>query len=351
MVRVESMTLRVLFDIGHPAHVHVLKHIAWRVEESGGEICITTRKKDVAIDLLKAYGFQYHVVGHYSNLIDKVISMVKTNYKLLRIAKKFNPHVVISCGSVHAGPVCRILSRSCVSLSDTEGSKVQGSVVQAFSDWVYTPESFRRELGRKHIRYNGYHEMAYLLPKYFTPDVDVLSKYGLTEEDTFFIVRLVSWGATHDWGQRGIGNLSGLVQHLEKYGKVILSMESGASSNLQDYTLSIAPEDMHSLLAFARAYVGEGATMASEGASLGTPSIYLNTQQLGYINEEIEAGLVYHIIPSENMDIRIYNAIDEIMATPLSEFKERGKKYIASKIDVVDFISNEILELANGKRG
>jgi predicted glycosyltransferase len=191
--------------------------------------------------------------------------------------------------------------------------------------------------------------MTYLLPKYFTPDVKVLSKYGLTKEDIFFIVRVVSWNATHDWGQRGIGNLPGLVQYLQKYGKVILSMESGVSSDLQDYTLSIAPEDMQSMLAFARAYVGEGATMASEGASLGTPSIYLNTQQLGYINEEIEAGLVYHIIPSEGMDSSICKAIDEIMATPHSEFKERGKKFVSSKIDVVEFIYNELLELVSRK--
>ena len=101
--------------------------------------------------------------------------------------------------------------------------------------------------------------MAYLLPKYFKPDVKVLSKYGLTEEDTFFIVRVVSWKATHDWGQRGITDLPGLVKHLREYGTVLLSVESSVNSDLKDYTLRISPEDMHSMLAYARAYVGEGA--------------------------------------------------------------------------------------------
>ncbi len=343
------MTLRVLVDFGHPAHVHMLKHIIWRIEKFGGKVCITTRKKDVATDLLDAYGFQYHVVGHYSNLVDKTLSMVKTNYKLLRIAEKFNPHIFISCGSVHAGPVSRVLNRICVTLVDTEGSKFQSKIVRTFSSWLYTPEAFKRNMGEKHIRYNGYHEMAYLLPKYFKPDPKVLSKYGLTEEDTFFIVRVVSWSATHDWGQRGIADLPGLVKHLQMYGKVVLSMESGVSSDLTDHTMKIDPEDMHSMLAYARAYVGEGATMASESASLGTPSIYFNTQTLGYIDEEQEAGLVYHIIPSENMDKKIYNAIDEIMAIPLSEFKERGQQYIASKIDVVEFICDELLDLVKNR--
>ena len=231
----------------------------------------------------------------------------------------------------------------------TDGSIVQGFVSGTLSSRLYSPEVFSRSYGEKHIRYNGYHEMAYLLPKYFKPDVNVLSKYDLTKDDIFFIVRVVSWNATHDWGQRGIADLPGLVQHLQKYGKVVLSMESGVNSYLKDYTLRISPEDMHSMLAYARAYVGEGATMASESASLGTPSIYLNTQRLGYIDEEKAAGLVYHIIPSENMDNRISKAIDEIMAIPLAQFKERGQKYVASKIDVIEFICNELLELANTK--
>lgn len=349
--RCEGLTLRVLVDFGHPAHVHMLKHIIWRIEKSGGKVCITTRKKDVATDLLDAYGLEYRIVGQYSSLADKAISMIKTTSKLVKIAQDFNPHIFLSCGSVHGALASSILNRLCITLIDTEGSVVQGYVTGTFSTRLYAPEVFRADYGKKLIRYDGYHEMAYLLPKYFTPDVNVLSKYGLTEEDTFFIVRVVSWNATHDWGQRGIGDLPGLVQHLQKYGKVILSMEAGVNSDLEDHTMKIDPEDMHSLLAFARAYVGEGATMASEGASLGTPSIYLNTQTLGYIDEEEEAGLVYHIIPSENMDKKIYNAIDEIMATPLSEFKERGKKYVASKIDVVEFISNELLELVNRKWG
>ena len=65
--------------------------------------------------------------------------------------------------------------------------------------------------------------------------------------------------------------------------------------------------------------------------------------------KEIEAGLVYHIIPSENMDDRIYKAIDEIMAASPEQFKERGQKYVASKIDVVEFIFNELLDLVNDK--
>ena len=349
IARNESMTLRVLVDIGHPAHVHVLKHVIWRIEESGGKVCITTRQKDVATDLLDAYGLEYRIVGQYSNLTDRAMSLVKTTHKLLKIAQEFNPHAFLSCGSVHAAPVARILNRVCMTFVDTEGSIIQGSVIRFFSSMIYTPEVFQRNLGKKHIRYNGSQKMAYLLPKYFKPDVQVLSKYGLTEEDTFFVVRVVSWKATHDWGQRGIADLPGLVQHLQKYGKVVLSMESGVSSDLKNHTLTIAPEDMHSMLAYARAYVGEGATMASECACLGTPSIYLNTQVAGTIDAEEAAGLLYHIIPSENMENQIRTAIDEVMAIPPEQFRERSRDFLSGKIDVVEFIFRELLDLVKGK--
>jgi len=43
---------------------------------------------------------------------------------------------------------------------------------------------------------------------------------------------------------------------------------------------------MHDLLYYATMYIGEGATMASEAAILGTPSIYINTLRLSYTDEE-----------------------------------------------------------------
>jgi len=343
------MTLRILFDIGHPAHLHLLKNVAWKIEELGGKVCITTRDKDVAIDLLDAYGFEYHIVGRYRGLVDKLLSIVRTNYRLLKIAKEFNPHVFLSAGSVHAPPVARILNRISMAFVDTEGSVFQGCFFQPIVTRIYTPAVFKRSLGGKHIRYNGYHEMAYLLPKYFKPDPEALSKYGLKREDTYFIVRIVSWGATHDWGQKGIGDLPRLVQHLEKYGKVVLSVEAEMESDYSDYTLTTSPEDMHSMLAYARAYVGEGATMASESASLGTPSIYLNTQTLSYINEQMAAGLVYHIIPSQNMGTQILTTIDKIMTIPPEHFREKCRSYITGKIDVVEFILKELFDLARMK--
>jgi len=343
------MTLRVLVDIGHPAHVHLFKHVIWKIEALGGRTCITTRQKDVTTELLDAYGFEYHLVGHYHRLIDKILSLIKTNYKLLGIARQFNPHVFVTVGSVHAAQVAWIMDRIYLTFVDTEGSMMEGYLTRPFATRIYTPMAFRKSLGRKQVYYDGYHEMTYLLPEYFTPNPSVLSNYGLSPDDTFFIVRMVAWTATHDWQQYGISNLDSIVKHLENYGKVFISAESGLEPHLDRLRVTISPEDMHTMLAYARLYVGEGATMASESASLGTPAIYLNTQALGYIDAEMKAGLVYHIDPTTCSEDRILKRIDQILARPPTYYREKSKKFLKGKVDVADFIVKEIVDLARRK--
>jgi len=208
------MVLKVLFDIGHPAHVHLFKHVMWKIQEQGGEIYVTARDKDVATRLLDVYGLEYEIIGRYKSWMDKALSFITTTRKLLKTTKKFNPHVFVSVGSVHAPPVARLLNRLSLSFVDTEGSSFQRLLSRPFISKVYTPDSFTVTLKKNHVRYHGHHEMAYLSPKYFTPDSSVLKKYGLTTDDTFFIVRLVAWQATHDWNQSGISDLERILLNI-----------------------------------------------------------------------------------------------------------------------------------------
>ena len=52
------------------------------------------------------------------------------------------------------------------------------------------------------------------------------------------------------------------------------------------YRIKIPPEKMHDALYYASLYIGEGATMASECAVLGTPAIYVNTLTAGTLEEQ-----------------------------------------------------------------
>lgn len=343
------MTLRVLIDIGHPAHVHFLKHIAWRIQSLGGEVCITTREKDVATRLLDAYGFDYHLVGRYSNLIDKALSLISTNYKILKIARDFNPHAFVSLGSIHATHVASFMGRICLCFEDTEDSGFQHALYVPLATRVYTPQAFRKHLGKNQVIYQGYHEMAYLLPKYFQPDPTVLSKYGLKEDEVFSIVRVVAWKATHDWRQSGISDLRSLVNLLERYGRVFITSESNLEPDLDENRVKINPEEMHTMLAYAKVYVGEGITMASESATLGTPAILLSTRNLGVPNSLADVGLICHIKPSTRMRDEILLKLEEILETPREIYREKSLQFLKGKVDVIDFAIQEMLALARKK--
>jgi predicted glycosyltransferase len=146
-----------------------------------------------------------------------------------------------------------------------------------FTNIVFTPTSFNADLGKKQIKINTYKELAYLHPHYFNPDPGVLDALGLIKGDVFFIVRFVSFDATHDVGKYGISNKLELINELQKYGRVFISSEGKLSDDLKEYDLKIEPEKFHSLLYYATLYVGEGGATAREAAFVGTHAVLINS--------------------------------------------------------------------------
>ena len=55
--------MRIVVDIGHPAHVHFFKNFIYESEKSGHEILITAADKDIALELLNEFGFKYTFLG------------------------------------------------------------------------------------------------------------------------------------------------------------------------------------------------------------------------------------------------------------------------------------------------
>ena len=128
---------------------------------------------------------------------------------------------------------------------------------------------------------------------------------------------------------------------LEKHGRVIITSESSLPKDFEKYRMAIPPEKIHDLLYYADMYIGEGATMASEAAILGTPSIYVNTLKLGYLEElEKKYGLVFNI-PDPKKAIK---KIEELLKQKnlKKEWKNKTKKMLKDKIDVTKWIINFI---------
>ena len=249
--------MKILINIGHPAHVHLFKNMIKNLEERGHSINIVTRDKDVTLELLSSYGFKYEVIsGYYNNIYGKIYDFFRTELEMVRIVIKTKPDMLIAVGDPYVAHVGKLVKRPSIVFTDTEDAKLANMLTFPFASVICTPSCFRADLGEKHVRYNGYHELAYLHPKYFEPDYSIIEAMG-TAENNFIIVRFISWGASHDVGLRGIKKGAELefIRTLEKYGDVFITSERKLNRALEKYRIKISPEKIHSLLYYAQLYI------------------------------------------------------------------------------------------------
>ena len=331
--------MKIIVDLGHPAHIHLFKNAIWELEKRGHKILITARDKENLLDLLNVYDFEYIVISKSGKtLFGLAAELVKRDYKLFSLAKSFEPDILIGISEniTHVGTILKVPS---IVFTDTEHAKLSNAVTFPFASFICTPSCFKKDLGKKQIRYDGYHELAYLHPNYFIPNPAVLDEIGLTEDDTFIILRFVSWDASHDIGHSGIQNKAELVHKLEKYGRVLITSEGKLDDGLEKYLIKVSPEKMHDLLYYASLYVGEGATMATESAILGTPAIYVSSlvgTMGNFVEFEEKYGLIFNYSSSDDV---LDKAIELIQRKDLKqEWKTKRDVLFGDKIDVTSFM-------------
>jgi uncharacterized protein len=331
--------MRIFIDIGHPAHVHYFRNLIKLMQNKRHEFFVSARDKEVSIALLDNYNIPCLNRGKGSSgLTGKAMYLLKADRLLYSIAKKFEPDLFLSFASPYTAHAAKLFGKPHIAFTDTENAAAGIISFAPFTECIITPHSFQKNFGPKHIRFKGFMELSYLHPSRFSPDISVLRRIGLTDNEPFVIFRFVSWGASHDIGQSGIPDKLkiNLVKELSRRMKVFISSEGAMPPELQMYKLQISPEKIHDLLAYASLYIGEGATMASECATLGTPAIYVNTLTSGTLERQESYGLLSGYRNGENVLQKSF----ELLGNPnlKKEFQERRQKMLSDQIDVTAFM-------------
>ena len=106
---------------------------------------------------------------------------------------------------------------------------------------------------------------------------------------------------------------------------------------------------MHSLLYYAQLYIGEGGTMATESAILGTPSIHIESTVDGRASGEISGN--FHEL-RDKYDLFYYYATQdaalkkaiEILENPHSkkDWQEKQQNLLSDVIDVTEWLTDFI---------
>lgn len=337
--------MNVVVTIQHPAHVHFFKNAIDELEREGHEVHVFAREKEIAVELLDAYDIDHEVLaGRADSLLSLAGVQLTYELRLLRRARRIDPDVITAIGGVAAAHVATLVGARSVVFYDTEHAKLIQRLAFPFADVICTPNCYTHNLGTKHVRYAGYHELAYLHPDRFTPDEGVLDDLGLDEDDRIAVVRLVDWGASHDVGNAGFDGVEEVVERLEATGAaVLLTSEGPLPEELESYRARIAPERMHDLLFFADLFIGEGATMAAESAVLGTPAVYVNTLSMGYTDElEDRYDLLFNYNGEDRHERALRKGISVLEDENRETWEDRREKLLSEKADTVDIVMREV---------
>lgn len=338
--------MKILIDIGHPAHVHLFRNSYNILKEKGNTPLVTVRDIPAAKELLSLYNIPFVEIGSKSDSIGgKLVNQIKYDLRLSKIVKEQNIDLAIgtSITIAHVSKISKVKSL----VFDDDDDEVQPLMTKLghpFADYVVSPSALvNHRKKRNAIFYSGYHELAYLHPKNFTPDPEVLKSAGLKEGEKYFVLRFNSFKAHHDIGVQGLSieNKRKLVNILSLYGKLFITTEREIDPEFEKYKISIPPHKIHSFLAYAIMFLGDSQTMTSEAAVLGIPSIRSNSLvgRISYLEEEEHKyGLTFGFKPRDSE--RMFSKIKELLARPdlKEEWQKRRQKMLADKIDVTPFM-------------
>ena len=336
--------MRILVDIGHPAHVHFFKNFIREMEKRGHELVVTARDKDVALRLLKAYNIEYTAVGRAGKgSFSLVREWIGRDRKIYKLSRTFRPDILTGIHSPCVAHVARLTGAKSIVFTDNDLTMLTNMGTFPFADVICTPSCFKKDFGKKHVRYNGYKELAYLHPNYFRPDQSVLDDSGLTENDRFVILRFVSWKSAHDMGQHGFDTQAKyeLVNRLKEYARVFITSEAPLPADLEKYRLSVSPERLHDLLYYAAMLVGDCGTTAAESGVLGTPAIRYNSfvgpKDLGFLAALGEKNGLIHSF--SELDRATAKAMEILRSDNIKkEWAEKRTELIRNSIDVTAFM-------------
>ena len=335
--------MRILIDIGHPAHVHIFKNFAHEMEKRGHELLFTCRDKEFEIALLKHDNLRYVSFGKkYKLIVGKIWGMFKFDYLEWKTCLKFKPDILLSHGSICAAHVSFLMRRPHISFEDTYNME-QVRLYEPFTELILTGNYEHRTISKKEFPMAGYNELAYLHPNRFTPDRSVLEKLNVKEEDKYVVIRFIAFNGSHDIDITGLSfdNKMKAIKEFSKYAKVFISSEKELPPQLVKYKLPTDHNLIHHVMAFSSLVFGESGTMAEEAAMLGIPAIQVVSEETYYTRHlQNEYGLMRVFTESQEKQIKAIEYGVELLKDNEvhKEWQDKRNKMLHEKIDVTAFL-------------
>lgn len=364
--------MKVLFMISHPAHFHMFRYTIDNLQNDGHQVVVVIRPKDVLEQLCIYANMPYYKVKNRPKkwgMFGLAIFLIEKIIEVLHIARKEKPDMLVGSDGVLAvvGKILRIPAFECYE-DDGEAIALYAKMFFPIYTGLLGPQCCSAwKWASKKLGYPSYQELGYIHPNQFTPNKEIVEKYGIDTSKTYFVIRFAQLTAHHDVGIHGMNTqiAEHVVNMLKPYGQIYITSERELEPQFEPYRIRINPLDMHHVMAFASLYIGDSQTMAAEAGVLGTPFVRFNdfVGRLSYLHE-LEAPTDYtprkdgyvpivdKHVPDEvhyslgyghkTADVEgFYNSIAKWLAIPNRKeiCAQRREKMLSEKIDYAKFLT------------
>ncbi|MCP4110327.1 MAG: DUF354 domain-containing protein [Desulfobacteraceae bacterium] len=332
--------MNIFVNISHPAHVHFFKNTISVLSQKGHNIIVGARNKEFTAELLKAYNIRHiTLTTKGKGLAGLIKELVEQQLKIAKIVRENSVDIMVQISGIFNAPVGRYYGIPTLAFSDTENDRWGNALSFSLSRHIFFPSCFDHNTGgswKKQVHYPGYHELAYLSPRYISKKI---------RQDNKFLVRFVGWGAGHDIGEQGLSNRQKkeIVDILKQFGRVYISSEAPLPDDIAEYACPVHPSQIHDFMLDCKMIVGESATMCSEAACLGIPAVFISNTGRGYTTEQHRKyGLIKHYRLNQWTDIvqRLKMWADDDLE---QEWQKKRRNMLKDKIEVTDWLA-ELIE-------
>lgn len=202
--------------------------------------------------------------------------------------------------------VAKVLGIKSLGAYDDPEHKPNMRLARLFCDRLILPECLGIR-GRNIVLCRALKEWAYLSPRAFAPNPEVLKRYGLVEREYYLIREVAPRSLNYrpepagteasSLVETGASRVEALYRRGMNSTQVLLSLEDKSrSSSFSDWEVLQEPvEDLHSLMYYARAVASNGDSMAREAAQLGVPSVYLGDRFMKANDCLVDLGILQHL--------------------------------------------------------
>lgn len=340
--------MKILFIINTPSQAHMWIPIVHELKKKDHLIKLLVREYGNAVELVRAGGLEcetFKPVARRSLRLGEIFVHLSQG---LKAAMKTGVDLVIGFG-IDATFLAGMLRKPSIIFVDNDPTRLQNNLARLFKGAIITPDCFRYDLGRKHIRLNGFKELVYLHPTYFRPDPSVLDEMNLSPDERFVILRFNAFDAVHDIGVHGFSQSDqhALAIKLSEHAKVFICQEGKLSPDLERFRISIPYDRIHHALYYSHLLVTDTGTMATEAAILGSPVVrctnFTADRDFGnFVELEKKYGLMYSYRFNESSRA-VAKALELIREPNLKQqWHQKAQVLLNEKTDVRNYLVNFI---------